>query len=135
MLRFPEAVMKLNQRAWLIPLALMAAFVAGCSNNESQVACRSDLSSRPADAPGLTVTYSGENLEMQVVAPNGFAVQPSSVSEITVDTGAAKLADMGTLSSGTYEIRMRDTIGDREDFVFEAIVAERQVTRVRLICS
>jgi hypothetical protein len=127
--------MKLHHRGLMILLALLAALLIGCAPDESVVNCHSDLVSRPDENPGLTITYSGENLEMQVIAPDGTTVQPATTSAITVDSGPATLAELGTPDTGTYLIHMRDTTGNRGDFIFEAIVAERQVTRVRLICN
>ena len=127
--------MKLSHRIGMLAPALLAMLVVGCAPDPTVVNCHSDLVSRPADGSGLTVTYSGENLEMLVIAPDGSTIPPDSTSEITVDSGPATLADMGILIPGTYLIHMHDTSGIRTDFTYEAIVSERQVTRVRLICN
>ncbi len=125
-----------SRRGWMYVLALpVALLVVGCASNSNVVSCHSDFASRSSDVPGLTITYSGDGIEMEVIGPSGTLQLPVSESEITIDSGPAKLADMGTLTPGTYRIHMKDTVGTRTYFTFEAIVAERQVTRLRLICK
>ena len=128
--------MNRSQRNWTRALALcMALLVVGCASDANEVSCHNDLVSRPSDTTGLTITYSGEGIELEVLNPDGFVQVPVSETDITVDTGPAKLADMGSLTPGTYLIHMRDGVGTRSFFTFQAIVAVRQITQVRLICQ